>query len=71
MQWPQFYLECPDMKLQELTHQIRIPVYLSTEERQLYIKLKEGKRISELNERERDVVLYSLKLKGLVEDHEG
>lgn len=58
------------MKLQELTQHIRIPVYLSTEERQLYIKLKEGRRISELNERERDVILYSLKLKGLVEQNE-
>lgn len=58
------------MTLQELTRQIRIPVYLSTEERNLYIKLKEGRRINELNERERDVILYSLKLKGLVEENE-
>ena len=58
------------MTLGELTNQIRIPVYLSTEERRLYIKLKEGKRLSELDERERDVILYSLKIKGLVEEYE-
>jgi hypothetical protein len=58
------------MTLNELTSQIRIPVYLSTEERRLYIKLKEGKRLSELDERERDVILYSLKIKGLVEEYE-
>ena len=58
------------MTLNELTSQIRIPVYLSTEERQLYIKLKEGRRLSELDERERDVILYSLKIKGLVEEYE-
>jgi hypothetical protein len=57
------------MTLRELTNQIRIPVYLSNEERRLYIKLKEGRRMSELNERERDVILYSLKIKGLVDDH--
>lgn len=55
------------MTLQELTNQIRIPVYLSTEERELYIKLKEGAQLRDLNERERDVILYSLKVKGLVE----
>jgi hypothetical protein len=55
------------MTLHDLTNQIRIPVYLSTEERQLYIKLKEGVQLRELNERERDVILYSLKIKGLVE----
>ena len=59
------------MTLNELTRQIRIPVYLSTEERNLYTKLKEGRRLSELTERERDVILYSLKLKGLVEENEG
>lgn len=59
------------MTLNDLTSQIRIPVYLSTEERRLYIKLKEGKRLSELDERERDVILYSLKIKGLVEEYEG
>ena len=58
------------MTLNELTSQIRIPVYLSTEERRLYIKLKEGRRLSELDERERDVILYSLKIKGLVEEYE-
>lgn len=58
------------MTLQELTRQIRIPVYLSTEERNLYIKLKEGRRLGELTERERDVILYSLKIKGLVEENE-
>ena len=57
------------MTLRELTNQIRIPVYLSNEERRLYIKLKEGQRMSELDERERDVILYSLKIKGLVDDH--
>jgi hypothetical protein len=59
------------MTLNDLTGQIRIPVYLSTEERRLYIKLKEGKRLSELDERERDVIFYSLKIKGLVEEYEG
>jgi hypothetical protein len=59
------------MTLNDLTSQIRIPVYLSTEERRLYIKLKEGRRLSELDERERDVILYSLKIKGLVEEYEG
>jgi hypothetical protein len=58
------------MTLNDLTSQIRIPVYLSTEERRLYIKLKEGRRLSELDERERDVILYSLKIKGLVEEYE-
>jgi hypothetical protein len=58
------------MTLNDLTGQIRIPVYLSTEERRLYIKLKEGKRLSELDERERDVIFYSLKIKGLVEEYE-
>ena len=57
------------MTLRELTNQIRIPVYLSNEERRLYIKLKEGRRMSELDERERDVILYSLRIKGLVDDH--
>ena len=57
------------MTLRELTNQIRIPVYLSNEERRLYIKLKEGQRMSELDERERDVILYSLRIKGLVDDH--
>ena len=59
------------MTLNDLTSQIRIPVYLSTEERRLYIKLKECRRLSELDERERDVILYSLKIKGLVEEYEG
>jgi len=57
------------MTLRELTNQIRIPVYLSNEERRLYIKLKEGRRMSELDEREREVILYSLRIKGLVDDH--
>ena len=55
------------MKLHELTGQLRMPVYLSNEERDLLKKLRHDPKTSKLNEREREIVLHSLKIKGLVE----
>jgi hypothetical protein len=55
------------MTFRELTYQFRIPVFLTNEERTLYYKLKKGTKLKELNERERDVILQSLRVKGLAE----
>lgn len=55
------------MKLHELTGQLRMPVYLTNEERDLLKKLRRDPKTSKLTEREREIVLHSLKIKGLVE----
>lgn len=55
------------MKLHELTGQLHMPVFLSNEERNLLKKLRSDPKKSKLTEREREIVLHSLKIKGLVE----
>lgn len=55
------------MKLHELTGQLHMKVHLSNEERDLLKKLRRDPKTSKLTEREREIVLHSLKIKGLVE----
>ena len=55
------------MKLHELTGQLRMKVFLSNEEKRLLEKLRANPKTSKLTEREREIVLHSLKIKGLVE----
>ena len=55
------------MRLTELFDQIIIPVHLHNEERELLKKLRNGTPVDKLTARERDVIMYNLKLKGAVE----
>lgn len=55
------------MRLNELIQELYIRVYVTNEERVLLKKLRSGVSKAKLTERERDVLLRNLKIKGLVE----
>jgi len=56
------------MKLYELTDEIRVKVHLHNEEKELLKKLRAGTPKHKLTEREKHVILHSLKIKGLVDE---
>lgn len=53
------------MKLEQLIEDITIPIYLCNEEKELLKKLHRGVPKNKLSLREQEVILNSLKLKGL------
>jgi hypothetical protein len=55
------------MRLSELINEIYIRVYVTNEEKKLLKKLRTGTKKDKLSERERDVLLKNLRIKGLVE----
>ena len=55
------------MQLIELFEHITIPVHLHKEERVLLEKLRNGTSLDKLTTRERDVIMYHLRIKGVVE----
>lgn len=55
------------MRLHELIQELYIRVYVTNEEKELLKKLRAGVKKDKLTERERDLLLRNLKIKGLVE----
>jgi hypothetical protein len=56
------------MQLVELIDGISVPVYVNNEERRLLEKLRGGEKKDKLTLREREIVLRSLIIKGLVNE---